>query len=357
LLVGRSLDAVLMIPLDPMNPPSGDFVLDGDKQYQLLKPKSLGGAHWRGVGGTNPPLVVYNGGRDSYALASKSGMNPTIDRVDFQLAPWAYALASGGSMSASNIRVKGGGGILLAQAAPGVTRLTNVELLEPSNNYGIEIGGKSTSTPTTYTEADTDTVVLESVKLRSSLQMAAARFSAMRRLEIRKCDFDDSVVAPHAVPNSVLRIHGNLAATMDVVIEDSHFKGTAVFFGPYQYDKDSPAGPMRNASAKRRVRSLTVTRCKFDVREIHIPPGVTAFEFNDCDFVAGTPQIITADDPVLYLVRQISAGKVVNCRYTSRVNHSPWLFASTNNNKSGMAQMFDGGGNKPVPLADVHWTK
>jgi hypothetical protein len=121
-----------------------------------------------------------------------------------------YAFASGGTTTLSNIRVKGGGGVLLAQAAPGVTRLTNVELLEPSTNYGIEIGGKSQTTATTYTETDTDTVVLESVKLRSSLQMAAARFSAMRRLEIRKCDFDDSISAPGAVPNSVLRIHGNL---------------------------------------------------------------------------------------------------------------------------------------------------
>jgi hypothetical protein len=346
-----------------MNPPSGDFVLDGDKQYQLLKPKSLGGAHWRGVGGTNPPLVVYNGGRDSYALASKSGMNPTIDRVDFACAPWAYALASGGSMSASNIRVKGGGSVLLAQAAPGVTRLTNVEQLAPGTNYGVEIGGHSHVTRdsagvvTKYTEDDSDTFILDGVKLKPSTFMAACRASSCRRIEVRNGAFDDSVTAPGAVPNSVFRAHGNLSGTMDVVIENQVLRGWAIFLGPYLYDKDAKPGADREANKKRRIRNVHIVNSKLDFHEMHVPPGVLNLIIENSDLVAGTPQIVTCDDPELYLVKQVSAGKIVNCRYTSRVNHSPWLFASTNGNKAGLAQMFDGGGNKPVPLAQVGWTK
>jgi hypothetical protein len=281
-------------------PRSGPMPLHGAVVYKLTKGKWLRSDNWAGPvdptdGDGGLPVILYTGGKDTSAMYSRDGDVPFVSDVEFDCAPWSYALASGGNLDATRFRIGGGGGLLFVQGATGVTRLSKVEQVDCSTGYFVKVGP---SLPTRANPSGwTNEVVLEDIDAaEGSAEMALFRIDYCRRATLRNIrgsdtDANSAVRADgsRAVKNAVLRLHHVEQAT----VENCTFTGD-VNLGAYDTTAETlSAKPAdRAALAALRVRSMVFRNCVFDAGTFTINPGILQATFDHCSITVKSSAVV-----------------------------------------------------------------
>jgi hypothetical protein len=136
-------------------------------------------------------VILYTGGKDTSAMYSRDGDAPFVSDVEFDCAPWSYALASGGNLDATRFRIGGGGGLLFVQGATGITRLSKVVQVDTSTGYFVKVG-PSLPTRRIPPAGRTRSCSRTSTRPDGSAEMALIRIDYCRRATLRNIRGSDT---------------------------------------------------------------------------------------------------------------------------------------------------------------------